>query len=105
MKLKSILLTILTVVISTVVQSQITEEMVRKIAATADEPELLRQNSTLTQEGYLYFAEILVDKLLQINPQNPNYHYRKGFLMLEIHKIYEEAIPHFILATKFIQKR
>ncbi|MEJ6776298.1 MAG: hypothetical protein QNK85_03105 [Crocinitomicaceae bacterium] len=101
MKLKTIILTILTVITTTVTvaQSQITEEMVRKIAATADEPELLRQNSTLTQEGYLYFAEILIDKLLQINPQNPNYHYRKGFLMLEVHKNHEEAIFHFILAT------
>ncbi|NRA13722.1 MAG: PD40 domain-containing protein, partial [Crocinitomicaceae bacterium] len=102
MKLKSILLTILTVVLTTVAQSQITEEMVRKIATTADESELVMQNSTLTQEGYLYYAEILADKLLQINPQNPNYHYRKGFLMLEIRKDYEGAIPHFVMATKEI---
>lgn len=102
MKLKSTFLALLTIIITTTAQSQITEEMVREIAATAAEPELVMQNSTLTQEGYLFYAEILADRLLQINPQNPNYHYRKGFLMLEIRKNYEGAIPHFIMATKDI---
>jgi len=102
MKLKSTFLTLLIIVTTSIAQAQVTEEMVRKIAMTADEPELVMQNSTLTQEGYLYYAEILADKLLEINPQNPNYHYRKGFLMLEIRKDYEGAIPHFAMATKDI---
>ena len=99
MKLKSTFLTLLTAFIMFSAQSQITEQMVRDIAANAEEPELVMQSSTLTQEGYLYYAEIIADRLLQINPQNPNYHYRKGFLMLEIRKDYEGAIPHFVLAT------
>lgn len=78
----------------------VTEEMVREIAATAKEPELVMHSSTLTQEGYLYYAEILADRLLEVNPQNPNYHYRKGFLMLEIRKDYEGAIPHFQMAIQ-----
>lgn len=73
----------------------VNEKMVRDIAATAKEPELVMQNSTLMQEGYLYYSEILADRLLEVNPQNPNYHYRKGFLMLEIRKDYVGAIPHF----------
>lgn len=102
MKLKSILITTIAIILTSSAQSQITEEMVRTIASTADEPELVIQSSTLTQEGYLFYAEILVDRLLQINRQNPNYHYRKGFLLLEIHKDYQGAIPHFIMATKDI---
>ena len=102
MKLKSILFTLLFILFSYAAESQITEKMVREIASTAAEPELVMQNSTLTQEGYLYYAEILADRLLAINPQNPNYHYRKGFLMLEIRKDYEGAIPHFVMATKDI---
>lgn len=82
----------------------ITEDMVRKIAETAKEPELVMQNSTLMQEGYLYYSEILADRLLELNPQNPNYHYRKGFLMLEIRKDYEGAIPHFQLATQDVSQ-
>ena len=61
-------------------------------------------NSTLTQEGYLFYAEILADRLLEVNPQNPNYHYRKGFLMLEIRKDYEGAIPHFQLAIQDVSQ-
>lgn len=53
------------------------------------------QNSTLMQDGYLYYSEILADRLLELNPENPNYHYRKVFLMLEIRKDYVGAIPYF----------
>jgi len=62
------------------------------------------QNSTLMQEGYLYYAEILADRLLEITPQNPSYHYRKGFLMLKIRKDYEGAIPHFLQAITDINQ-
>ena len=73
----------------------LTEQEVRDIAATAKESEIVMQNSTLMQDGYLYYAEILADRLLELNPQNPNYNYRKGFLMLETRKDYEGAIPLF----------
>lgn len=77
----------------------ITESEVREIAANGSEQEIVMQNSTLMQEGYLYFAEILADRLLELNPQSSNYNYRKGFLMLTIRKDYVGAIPHFELAT------
>ena len=89
---------ILTIGLSLLVQwsfSQITEEEIRGIASSSSETELVMQNSTLMQEGYLYFAEILADRLMEINPESSNYNYRKGFLMLEIRKDYENAISHF----------
>lgn len=79
--------------------SQITESEVREIANESNEARLVMQNSTLMQEGYLYYSEIIADKLLTMNPQSSNYHYRKGFLMLKIRKDYEGAIPHFEMAT------
>jgi len=78
---------------------QITEAEVREIANSGSESQLVTQNSTLMQEGYLYYSEIIADKLLTINPQSSNYHYRKGFVMLKIRKDYEGAIPHFEMAT------
>ncbi len=78
----------------------ITEQEVRDIAANGSEAEIVMQNSTLMSEGYLYYSEILADRLLELNPQSSNYHYRKGFLMLEIRKDYLGAIPHFQMATK-----
>ena len=73
--------------------AQITEENVRNIAENSSEAEILMEASTVMTEGYLYFSEILVDKLLILKPENPNYNYRKGFLSLQIRKDYNAAIP------------
>ena len=73
--------------------AQITEENVRNIAENSSEAEILMEASTVMTEGYLYFSEILVDKLLILKPENSNYNYRKGFLSLQIRKDYNAAIP------------
>ncbi|MGY8926621.1 MAG: hypothetical protein ACKVJC_04930, partial [Flavobacteriales bacterium] len=75
------------------ISAQITEENVRNIAENSSEAEILMEASTVMTEGYLYFSEILVDKLLILKPENPNYNYRKGFLSLQIRKDYNAAIP------------
>lgn len=74
-------------------QNPLTESEVREIAATANENQLVIQASTLMQEGYSYYAEILVDRLVELKPESANYNYRKGFLALEIRKDYLTAIP------------
>jgi len=104
MKISSVVLATLLIFSTSSFQAQVTEDMVREIARSTSQAELVRENSTLTQEGYLYYAEILADRLLELDPQSSNYHYRKGFLMLEIRKDYEGAIPHFVMATKDIDK-
>lgn len=72
-----------------------TENGVREKAKTGTEQEILTESSMLTQEGYLFFAEILADRLLEMKPLSSNYNYRKGFLMLEIRRDYINAIPFF----------
>ncbi len=81
-------------------QSSWTENGVKAIISKSTEAQLVNNASMYTQEGYLYFAEMIVDRLLEINPDNANYNYRKGFLLLETHRKYNEAIPFFIKATK-----
>lgn len=76
-----------------------TESGVRSIAQSESESTILNNSSMLTQEGYLYYAEILVDRLLELKPNSPNYNYRKGFLALEIRRDYLAAIPHLQIAT------
>ena len=100
MKIKNTITAVL-LFASTFAYSQ-TELEVREIANSGSEAQIVMQNSTLMQDGMLYYAEILADKLLTLNPQSSNYHYRKGFLALEIRKDYEAAIPHFVMATKDI---
>ncbi|MCO5259103.1 MAG: hypothetical protein M9916_03075 [Crocinitomicaceae bacterium] len=76
-----------------------TEEGVREIASKASESELVNQCSMLTQEGYLSYAEILVDRLLELKPNNPNYNYRKGFFCLDIRRDYEAAEKYLEIAV------
>lgn len=74
-------------------QGVITEPEVREMALSDNENELIMQASQLMQEGFSYYAEILVDKLLLLQPNSSNYNYRKGFLCLDIRKDYVTAIP------------
>ena len=74
-------------------QGEITEPEVREMAASDNENQLIMQTSNLMQEGYSYFAEILVDRLLELQPNSANYNYRKGFLCLDVRKDYVTAIP------------
>lgn len=100
MKITHIIVAILAMLNTTLSYSQlITEDEVRRIAAEGSETEIVMQNSTLMAEGYLYYAEILADRLLEFKPQSSNYHYRKGYLMIEIRKDYMGAMPYFELAS------
>ena len=100
MKITHIVVAILALLCSARSYSQlITEDEVRRIASEGSEMEIVKQNSTLMAEGYLYYAEILADRLLEFKPQSSNYHYRKGYLMLEIRKDYSGALPHFEMAS------
>ena len=109
MHMKNIVLTATIVLLTTITFGQrpgepLTEQEVRNIATSGKEAEIVMQNSTLMQDGYLYYSEILADRLLELNPENPNYHYRKGFLMLEIRKDYSGAIPYFQKAVSDVEQ-
>ena len=56
--------------------SQITEKQVRLMAKEAPEPQLIIESSSFVQEGQLFYASILVDRLLQFDSLSANYHYK-----------------------------
>ncbi len=82
--------------------AQPSEADVKEFARTKSEPEIVQEASRMTQDGFLYFADILVDKLLTFNSTSPNYNYRKGFLLLNLDGDYATAIPHFQIAVSDI---
>ncbi|MFZ9028058.1 MAG: hypothetical protein ACO2Z9_03530, partial [Crocinitomicaceae bacterium] len=102
--MKKQLFTLLLGVLPFVASSQITELDVRRMLRDASEQELVIECSRMLQEDYFYFAEIIVDKLLQMNPQSSNYHYRKGFIVLDSRLDYEAAMPHLFMAIKNTKK-
>ena len=78
--------------------SQITEKQVRLMAKEAPEPQLIIESSSFVQEGQLFYASILVDRLLQFDSLSANYNYRKGYLLLTSKFDYLGAMKHFNLA-------
>lgn len=89
---------------TTFLRAQFTETEVRNMANQASEQELVIQSSRFLQENFYHFAEILTNRLLELDPDNANYHYRKGFIVLGMRTDHESAIKHLSKATKKIQK-
>lgn len=83
---------------------QKTKEEMTKFLNSATEQELLFECSSMIQEYYYYNAEKIVDKLLTIQPENSNYNYRKGYLMINSRKEYAGALPYLEKAIKDVSK-
>ncbi|MCF8299850.1 MAG: tetratricopeptide repeat protein [Haliscomenobacter sp.] len=77
--------------------SQNTLKEVEKVILKGSEIQLIKENSRLTQEEFLYLADKVADRLLEINPNSSNYNYRKGFTAL-----HSQMDP--ILAKKHFEK-
>ena len=83
---------------------QSTELEVREMCQTASEQELVVESSRMMQERFNFLAEIVVDKLLTINPTSANYNYRKGYLLLDSRQDYINALPHLEIAVTNLDK-
>ena len=102
LKLKLVLWTLSLIPFSGI--AQYTEIEVKNIIAQASEQELVVENSRLLQENFFHFADLISDKLLEINPESANYKYRKGFIELEMRHNYSKAIELFSSSTGNIDK-
>ena len=74
------------------------EQQVRLMVRTASEPELILENASLIIENRLYLAEIIIDKLLKDHPENANFNYKKGLIVLKSTSDYRKARPFFLKA-------
>jgi outer membrane protein OmpA-like peptidoglycan-associated protein/tetratricopeptide (TPR) repeat protein len=83
---------------------QQTEFDVRKMVKTASEDDLVKENSRMLQDNYFFFAEIVVDRLLQIKPESANYNYRKGFIILDSRQDWISAMPYLQKAVTDLDK-
>ena len=84
--------------------SQYSEIEVKNLIAQASEQELVIESSRLLQENFFHFADLVTSKLLEINPESPNYKYRKGFIELEMRHNYTKAIELFSSSTGNIDR-
>lgn len=73
--------------------AQYTEEQLQDILKNSSEQTLVTENSQMLQEGYLYQAGLVADRLLELNPTSSNYNYRRGFVYLEMSRDFVKALP------------
>jgi len=84
-------------VFTSTIFAQFTDEQITEFIATGDEYEILEKNTLTLLEYNFYHANILADKLVEINPDNANYNYRKGYSQLN-------STADFTLSTSFLEK-
>ena len=82
------------------VNAQYTETEVKNMISQASEKELVFNSSRFLQENHYHFAELISNRLLEINPESPNYNYRKGFIVLGMRRDEVSAIKFLTKATK-----
>ena len=83
---------------------QMTELEVRKLANTATEQEIVMLSSEMIQQNFLVHADILVDRLISLKPDNPNYNYRKGYIAINSRSDFAGAIKYLKKATLGVKK-
>lgn len=99
-----ILILLLNIIIVSSVFGQRTEQELNDFINTSSESKLLKESSFLMIEGYYYDAEKISDKLLTLDPENCNYNYRKGYVLMFSRDAYAEAIPYLEKASKKVRK-
>ncbi len=80
--------------------AQFTEPEVKNMITQASEKELVFNCSRYLQENHYHFAELVTNRLLEINPESANYNYRKGFIVLGMRRDEVSAIKYLLKATK-----
>jgi hypothetical protein len=78
--------------------SQITPEEIDDLIKTGSEQLLVKENSRLMQEDFLYYADKIAARLLEFDASSSNYNYRKGYTTLYSLNDPRSAIQYFTVA-------
>lgn len=73
--------------------SQMTDEQIKTFLETASTKEMVQKNTVLLMDGHFPQSIMVIDKLLEQEPDNPNYNYRKGYALFNSVTDHNKAIP------------
>jgi outer membrane protein OmpA-like peptidoglycan-associated protein len=97
-------LIVLFTLIPTLLIGQYSDKELAKLLETSTPGQLLRENSEmLLQENY-HQSVLIANKLLEGEPENANYNYRKGYALLKYKSDFTESLPHLEKAVKNVKK-
>lgn len=98
----TILLTLLFPFLSS---AQYDDKQITELVRSGSESELVMKSSVMIQEGYFYQAGMLIDRLLEFQPNSSNYNYRRGFIYLEMSTDFVKAQPYLEKAVVKTDKK
>ena len=84
--------------------AQFTEPQLQEFIKTATKKELVETNTLLLLDGEYNLSLILANKLLEMEPENANFNYRKGFAMIRISIDNFNALPFLEIAANKANK-
>jgi outer membrane protein OmpA-like peptidoglycan-associated protein/Tol biopolymer transport system component len=99
MKINRLLLLLGFAISFSTAKAQMTTEELNEAIQESNEQKLVVHCSRMLQENFFYYADVVTNRLLEINPESANYNYRKGFILLEMHTEFERAINYLTKAT------
>ncbi len=85
---------------STTIWSQYTETELKAILDNASPSELLRENTQSLLLANYYQSILMIDKLLEKDPENANFNYRKGYALLFSQSDFTLPLPYLEKAIK-----
>jgi outer membrane protein OmpA-like peptidoglycan-associated protein len=75
---------------------QLSEERLSKLLSEGSLKELVDANTELMVQGSHYHAMLIASKMVDMEPDNANFNYRKGRSMLSLGEAPSKALPYFI---------
>jgi outer membrane protein OmpA-like peptidoglycan-associated protein/tetratricopeptide (TPR) repeat protein len=103
-RFRTTLATLALLVVPFLSQSQYSEIEVKNIISQGDEQQLVIECSRMLQENFYHFADLITNRLLEINPESSNYKYRKGFIELDMRQNHLKAIELLSASTGNIDR-
>lgn len=84
--------------------AQFTDSQIEEFVETASKKNLIKRNTTLIMNGYYYQSSIVADKLIELEPDNANFNYRKGYAAFQKSVDHNLAKPFFRKAVLNVSK-
>lgn len=90
---------------STVSLAQLSKAELEELLKGDNKAKLIENHSLLTFSGFHFQANLVADRLIELDEENANFNYRKGFSVMNSSKDYRKSIPYLEKAVSNVNKK
>lgn len=102
--MSKIFVTLLVVLFGQVVLAQFTDKQIEDFVKKGNKDELLEKSTLTLLENNFYHSNILAEKLVELEPDNANFNYRRGYSLLMSNSDFTLSKPYLEKAVTKISK-